>query len=162
MMTTRTERKKRTAMRQVIALCALAISFSPALPASEFDWLVREFSRESGAQQTHVPLFGLVRFSVALAHPVGTSELRLAIFEHASVAPQTFSDLTDMITGIQWKPIVRVRSRDGESTNIYAQQKDNDLRLLITSLEKHQATFVQVRIKPDQLIKFVDDHRSLK
>jgi hypothetical protein len=143
-------------------LCAFLILFllAPlALPASEFDWMVREFSRETGAEAMHIPFFGLARFVVAVGHPAGTSELRLAIFEHANLEPGRFSDLTDMAIGGAWKPMVRVRSRDGESTNIYAQGDKDNLRLLITTLERGgEATFVQVRVKPATLMKFLDEH----
>ena len=147
-------------MRRFVAVCTL-ILFVPLLSsANEFDWLVREFSRESGAQPMHIPLFGLVRFSVAVVRPAGTSELRLAVFEHADLAAERFSRLTDAVVGDKWKPMVRVRSHNRESTNIYAEQQGRDLRLLITSLDGNEATFVQVRIRPEQLIKFIDDHRG--
>ena len=107
----------------------------------------------------HIPFFGLARFVVAVGHPAGTSELRLAIFEHANLQPARFSDMTDMATSGAWRPMVRVRSRDGESTNIYAQGDKENLRLLITTLERDgEATFVQVRVKPAALMKFVDEH----
>jgi hypothetical protein len=146
-------------MSRLFAVCALILFVPLMLSANEFDWLVREFSRQSGARQTYIPLFGLVRFSVAVVHPAGTSQLRLALFEHANLEPEKFSQLTDAVVGRQWKPMVRVRSRNNESTNIYAQQQGRDLRLLITSLDGGEATFVQVQIRPAQLIKFIDDHR---
>jgi hypothetical protein len=145
-------------LRRVLALCSLALLMPLASFANEFDWLVREFCRESGAHQTHIPFFGLVRFGVAVAHPAGTSELRLAVFEKTNLPSDRFSQLTDSVVGGEWKPMIRVRSRNGESTNIYVQETRKGLRLLITSLDGQDATFVQVRIKPDELIKFVDDH----
>jgi hypothetical protein len=64
-----------------------------------------------------------------------------------------------MAVGNSWKPMVRVRSRDGESTNIYEQSNGDNLRLLITTLDQGgEATFVQVRVKPTTLMKFVDEH----
>ena len=146
-------------MSRSFAVCALILFLPLMLSANEFDWLVREFSRQSGARQTYVPLFGLVRFSIAAVHPVGTSELRVAVFERADLETQRFSQLTDAIVGYEWKPIVRVRSRNHESTNIYAQQHGRGLRLLITSLNGGEATFVQVGMRPAQLIKLIDDHR---
>src|SRR6476661_9863557 len=146
-------------MSRSFAVCAVILFLPLMLSANEFDWLVREFSRQSGARQTYIPLFGLVRFSVAVVHPAGTSQLRLAVFEHADLESEKFSRLTDAVVGHEWKPMVRVRSRNHESTNIYAQQRGRDLRLLITSLDGGEATFVQVRIRPQQLMKFIDDHR---
>ena len=146
-------------MNRLFAVCALILFVPLMLSANEFDWLVREFSRQSGARQTYIPLFGLVRFSVAVVHPAGASQLRLAVFEHADLESDRFSHLTDAVVGHEWKPMVRVRSRNHESTNIYAQQWGRDLRLLITSLDGGEATFVQVQMRPAQLIKFIDDHR---
>jgi len=146
-------------MSRFLVICALILFLPLMLRASEFDWLVREFSRQSGARQTYIPLFGLVRFSVAVVHPTGASQLRLAVFEDANLEPEKFSQLTNAVVGHEWKPMVRVRSRNNESTNIYAQQQGGHLRLLITSLEGGEATFVQIQMRPAQLIKFIDDHR---
>lgn len=146
-------------MRRLCACFACLLFVPVALPANEFDWMVREFSRETGASQTRIPFFGLARFIVAVGRPAGTSELRLAIFENTNLEPARFSSLTDTAVGGAWKPMVRVRSRDGESTNIYEQSNGDNLRLLITTLERGgEATFVQVRVKPTTLMKFVDDH----
>jgi len=145
---------------RLTAILAALLLLPATLPASEFDWLVREFSRESGLTETRIPFFGLARFAVAVAHPEGTSELKLAIFEHANLESTRFSQLTDEMVGGSWKPVIRVRSRNGESTNIYLQEERQNLRVLITSLDHEDATFVQVRIKPESLMKFVDEHRG--
>jgi hypothetical protein len=142
-----------------IGILSLALGLAPlCAPASDFDWLVREFSRESGARQVHIPFFGLARFAVAVAHPAGTSGLKLAVFERCDLKAPRFTTLVDNSVGPSWKPMIRVRSRDGESTNIYERQSGRELELLITSLEREEATFVQVRIQPQALMRFVDEH----
>src|SRR5436305_12330153 len=108
-------------MSRFLVICALILFVPLILSANEFDWLVREFSCQSGARQTYIPLFGLVRFSVAVVHPAGASQLRLAVFEHANLESEKFSQLTDVDVGHEWKRMVRVRSRNNQSTNIYAQ-----------------------------------------
>ncbi len=142
------------------ALLVLLISTLLSLPlgASDFDWLVREFSRESGAQQVHVPFLGFARFMVAVSHPAGTSDLKLALFERGDLDSLRFSTLTDSTVGISWKPMIRVRSARGESTSIYFRPEGKHLNLLITSLDGDDATFVQVRVQPEALMRFVDDH----
>ena len=149
-------------MQRFLAIIGLWLVLPIALPASEFDWVVREFSRESGAKQTHIPMFGLVRFAVSVSHPGGASELKLAVFEHTNLESRRFSELTDSVIGRNWKPMVRVRARNGESTNIYSQTDGKQMRLLIASLDHDEATFVQVRIRPEELMKFVDDHAGSK
>lgn len=149
-------------MRQFFVILALLLFWPLLVPANEFDWLVRQFARESGARPTHIPMFGLVRFAVAVGHPAGTSQLNLAIFEYANFESPRFSELTDSLVGAAWKPMIRVRSRHGESTNIYAQQNDRELKLLVTSLDGSEATFVELKIKPEALIRFVDEHRETR
>ncbi len=147
-------------MRRLIAVAALLLLIPVAVPASEFDWLVREVSRQSGAKPEYIPFFGLVRFAVAVGHPAGTSELKIALFEHTSLNSQTFSGLMDTTMERDWKPMVRVRSRKGESTNIYAQVHGKELRLLIASLDGGDATLMQVRVRPEELMKFIDEHQG--
>jgi hypothetical protein len=145
-------------MRRLLAILAIASALPFTLPASEFDWLVREFSRQSSAKPVHIPFLGLARFVVATGHPAGTSELHLAVLEDVELESAKFSQLTDELVGAAWRAIVRVRSRNGESTNIYAQLNGKDLRVLLTVLDGSEATLVEVRIKPEALMKFVDEH----
>jgi hypothetical protein len=146
-------------MRRLIALATVLLSAPLLLPASEFDWMVREFARQSGVQQLHIPFFGLARFVVAVGHPAGASELKLAVFEHPNVRADDFSRIADATVGSAWQPIIRVRSHKGDSSNIYAQQDGKHLKLLIATLDNDDAVFVQIRIRPEELIRFVDQHK---
>jgi hypothetical protein len=143
-------------MRQTMALLSLVAALPLVSPASDFDWLVRDFARESGVQPLHIPMFGLVRFVVAVVEPAGASELNLAVFEHAHFDPERFRELADHAVGPSWKPMIRVRSGDRETTEIYAQTGEQRLRLLIAALDQHDATFVEVRVKPQEVMRFVD------
>jgi hypothetical protein len=147
-------------MRRLLALMSLAAALPLASQASEFDWLVREFSRQSASKPMHIRLFGLARFVVATGHPAGTSELHLAVFQDVDIESERFSQLTDSVVRPAWKPIIRVRSRNGESTNIYTQSIGKDLRVLLTVLDGGEATLIEVRIRPEALLKFVDEHGS--
>ena len=147
-------------MKRLLVTGLVVLLFPFTVPASDFDWLVREFSRESGAKQVHVPFFGLARFVVAVGHPAGTTDMKLAIFERGDLETLQFSSLTDSVAGSSWKPMIRVRSRDTESTNIYSRTEGKRLDLLITTLDGDEATFVQLRLKPEALIKFIDEHDS--
>src|SRR5437868_4355475 len=147
-------------MRRLLALISVAAALPLASQAGEFDWLVREFSRQSASKPMRIPLFGLARFVVATGHPAGTSELHLAVFQDVDIKSERFSQLTDLVVRPAWKPMIRVRSRNGESTNIYTQSIGNDLRVLLTVLNGGDATLIEVRIRPEALMKFVDEHGS--
>ncbi len=143
-------------MRRLLAVLTLWYLPLPVV-AGDFDWLVREFSRESGAKQVHVPFFGLARFVVAVGHPAGATDMKVAMFERGDLESLRFSTLTDSTVGSSWKPMIRVRQRN-ESTNIYVRDEGKNLNILITSLDNADATFVQVRLNPRELIRFVDEH----
>jgi hypothetical protein len=146
-------------MKRLLGVALLAIWIPALLPASEFDELVREFSRQTGSEQTHIPFFGIARFVVAVSHPAGTSDLRLAVFEHPNVCPRDFARVADEIVGGRWNRILRAQSRKGDSTNIYTRRDGNHLRLLVATVDRSDATFVEMRIKPEALMKFVDERR---
>src|SRR5271169_590763 len=148
--------------RNAAVMCAILFGlFLPAvLRAGEFDWMVRQFSRETGMKPTHIPFFGVAKFVVVVGHPAGTSEINLAIFENADVDPARFSRITDDAVGSTWKPMVRVRSKSGESTNIYARPSGKEMRVLIATLDHGDATFVEVRVQSEALLRFVDEHKD--
>ena len=145
-------------MRRSFILISFVAIFASLLPAGEFDWMVRQVSRESGVQPLHIPFFGLARFVVAVGHPAGATDLHLAVFENTEIAPEHFAKIIDSAAGASWKPMIRVHSRNRESTNIYLQQAGKQVRLLIGTLERNEATLVEVRVKPEELIRFVDEH----
>ncbi|HXR76110.1 MAG TPA: hypothetical protein VN737_09060 [Bryobacteraceae bacterium] len=145
-------------MRRFLLLISIAAIFASLLPAGEFEWMVRQVSRESGVEPMHIPFFGLARFVVAVGHPAGATDLHLAVFENTEIAPEHFARMIDSAAGSSWKPMIRVRSRNGESTNIYLQQAGKQVRLLIGTLERNQSTLIEVRVKPEELIRFVDEH----
>jgi len=142
-------------MRRLVFL----LLFPCLLQAGEFEWMTREFARQSGTQPMHIPFFGLARFVVGVAHPAGTHDLRLAIFEHANVRAEQFSLMADSTVGQNWKPIVRVRESSGEVSNIYVQQDGKRVRVLVASRDKDEVVFVQVSIKPTELMNFLDERQ---
>lgn len=145
-------------MRRVVLPLLLAAMLTPVLEAGDFDSLVARFSRESGATRTNIPLFWLAQAAVAVAHPAGATELHLAVFENASLEPRRFRQMTDEVVGGVWKPMVRVTSRDGESTNIYSRPAGREMHLLVATLDHGDATFVEVRVEPEALMAFIDEH----
>lgn len=147
-------------MRRLLAVCLLVFLPMP-LPASDFDWLVREFSRESGCQRVHVPFLGFASFVVKVGHPAGTSDFKLALFERSDLGSAPFRTITDSIVGSHWKPVIRVRSSKGDATNIYSRHEGDQMSLLITTLDNQNATFVQIRLNPRALMHFLDEHGDL-
>lgn len=146
-------------MRRMWALILSAGLMAPILTnAGDFDRVVHEFSRQSGVSQTKIPFFFLARAAIAVGHPAGTSQINLAIFENASFDADRFSRLTDAAVRSDWKPMIRVRSKGGESTNIYARASGREMHMIIATYENNEATFVEVRVEPDALMRFIQEH----
>ena len=142
-------------------LFLLVVGAASAAPAGDFNSLVREFSRQTGAHETKIPFFGLARFVVSVSRPVGASDLKLAVFENVNGRQGDFmSKAEGIVNSDAWKRIVRVRSRGGEATNIYAMQEGKRLRMLVATVDKGDAVFLEVRIKPEELARFVDEHKG--
>lgn len=146
-------------MKRLRRFVLVMVCLPVLVPAADFSGLVREFSRQTGAQQLHIPFFGLARFVVAVAHPAGTSGLQLAVFEHVDGRQISFASVADGVaSGGGWKRIVRVREKKGEFTNIYMQPDGCSVRMLVATVDSGEAVFVELRMKPEAVMKFVDEH----
>lgn len=143
------------------ALTACLLLFHPrAIRAAEFDQLVHIVEQQSGCERTHIPFFWLARAAVAVSRPAGTSELKLAMFEHPTIAPEDFSAIVDGALGSSWRPMIRVRSQKGEVTTIFLQEnRTQAVRLLIAHRDLSDAMLMQVRLNVDRLLHFVDEHQ---
>jgi len=102
----------------------------------------------------------VARAVVAVAHPAGTSELKLAILERPVLPPERFSEIVDDALGPFWKPMVRVRSQNGEVTSVFIRENgEKPVRLFIATKDSDDAVLVQVRLNVAQLLRFIDDHQ---
>lgn len=139
-------------------LCGLV-----AARGAEFDSIVRTVQEQTGSRRIHIPLFWLARTVVAVGHPAGASEMKLAVFERPNVAPERFAEIIDNAMGPFWKPMVRVRSKDGEVTSIFLRENGGQtVRLLIASKDHDDAVMMQVRLNEGRLLKFIDGHQQFR
>ncbi len=147
-------------MKLAANLVLLAFSVPVLLPAGDFNDLVREFSLQTGAHETKIPFLGFARFVVGVARPTGVSDFKLAVFEDVHGHQPDFIDTAEgVVSKDGWNRIVRVRSKNGESTAIYMRPEGKRVRMLITTVDAGDAVFVETRIKPEQIVKFVDEHK---
>ena len=70
--------------RRLLLLIALSVFALGATPArANFDDIVRAVESRYHVHRTTIPMFGLVRFALWVAHPGGVSDVQLATFEDA-------------------------------------------------------------------------------
>jgi len=149
-------------MRAVPVFAACLLSALSAQAADrEFAEVVRTISDEFHTRPTSIPMFGLVNLVTAAVHPAGTRHIDLAVFEHLSTHDREGRNLPESIlnaVGRSWKPFVQVRSRKNgyeETVLVYMRQDGKDWKLLVTAVERDEATVVQLLLNADALARWM-------
>jgi hypothetical protein len=143
-----------------IAYCLLTAASAQAADR-EFTEVVRVISDEFHTRPTSIPMFGLVNLITAAVHPAGTRHIDLAVFEHLSDRDRQGRNLPEAIlnaVGRSWKPFVQVRSRRNgreETVFVYMRQEGKEWKLLVTAVERDEATVVQLLLNPDALARWM-------
>jgi len=146
-------------MRAAIILLLTAISAQAA--DREFNEVVRVISDEFHTRPMSIPFFGLVNAFTAAVRPAGTRHIDLAVFEHLSDHDRQGRNLSEAIlnaVGRSWKPFVQVRSRRNgheETVLVYMRQQGNEWKLLVTAVERDEATVVQLLLNTDALARWM-------
>jgi hypothetical protein len=144
----------------LIASCLLTAASAEAADR-EFTEVVRVISDEFHTRPTSIPMFGLVNLITAAVHPAGTRHIDLAVFEHLSDRDRQGRNLPEAIlnaVGRSWKPFVQVRSRRNgreETVFVYMRQEGKEWKLLVTAVERDEATVVQLLLNPDALARWM-------
>lgn len=145
----------------VAALCLLgALSLRAA--DREFNDVVRVISDEFHTRPTSIPFFGLVNVVTAVVHPAGARHIDLAVFEHLSTRDREGRNLREALlnaVGRSWKPFVQVQSRRNgheETVLVYMRQQGRDWKLLVTAVERDEATVVQLLLNADALARWME------
>jgi hypothetical protein len=136
-------------------LCVFAVACAvPACAADrEFSEVVHVISDEFHTRPMHIPLFGLVNAFTGVIRPAGAKHIDLAVFENLGPRDSSGRDLTQSIraaVGSAWTPFVQARSRH-ETTLLYLRPSGKEWKLLIISIERDEATVVQLLLNPDGL-----------
>lgn len=149
-------------MRAALIMFAAAAVWAPSALAVDRDFkdIVRLISDELHAKPMRIPLFGLVNTFAFVARPAGVKHLDIAVFENVD-GHQFAGNLRmklDRVVGHGWRPFVSVQSqRGGERVVVYMQPDGKDCRLLVTTLQRNEATVIQLSLNPEGLQRWVED-----
>lgn len=151
-------------MRFIPALIAACLAGAMSAQAAdrEFTEVVRAISDEFHTRPMSIPMFGLVNVVAAAVHPAGTRHIDLAIFEHLSSHDREGRNISESILGAvgrSWKPFVQVRShRDGreETVLVYMRQEGKEWKLLVTAIDRDEATVVQLLLNAEALARWMN------
>jgi hypothetical protein len=121
-----------------------------------FDDIVRAISDQLHSRPLHIPFFGLVNLATLAVHPAGVKHIDLAVFENLHVDEHSARGIAEAMRNMNgdWKPFVQVRSwkhGNEETVIVHMAGDQRDCKLLVMTLEPHDATVVEVRLNPEAL-----------
>jgi hypothetical protein len=154
-----------TPVRAVLVLMLLGAATTSAADR-EFTRIVNAISREFHTRPTHLPMFGFVNVAMFVARPEGMRHLDFATFEHLNSSGRAGGDLPRAIleaAGSAWKPFVQVFSRrkgEAETVFVFMRPDGEDCRLLVASVEKTEATVVQMKLNAKALSRWLSEPRG--
>lgn len=161
--------QKRT--RYFIYTLALVVMLAGSPSAAKakdhaFDAIAKHLKSQYKAKKRRIPFMGLASFAVKLIRPAGVKSVKLAIFEELNHAPaggggNELSALLRNALSSEWQPIVRLRSRDGEQTYIYAAEDGASVNLMFVTIDGTEAVVARVKINPDKLKNFIENPKLL-
>ncbi len=143
--------KRRTT---ALALAAALFAIPAATVRADFSDVVRAIEAKGGHHRSAIPLFGLVRMMIWIAHPDGVHDLELATWEDRrfSIDAREIEPLLHATAGADYRPMVATRSRNGEWTYIYARPARGDLmEMLIVTHDRSDTVALRALIEPKRL-----------
>jgi hypothetical protein len=138
-----------------LALASLLMA-TDAMPVDrgldDFDGVVKSVETHYQRKRLRIPFLGVVSFFSQAARPLGASDFKLAVIEDVrdrNAPPDlTFSE--------NWRPVIRVRERNGESVNIMAREDGrHTVKLLMLVVDHSDAVVMQMRMTPTRFLEFV-------
>jgi hypothetical protein len=149
-------------LRLTLASLLIAANATPVdRGLDDFDGVVKSIESHYQRKRIWIPLMGLVSFVSQAARPLGASDFKLAVIDGIGDRNQA----PDLTFGDMWRPVVRVRERNGQVVNIMARQEGHRaVKLLMLVVDNDDAVVMQMRMSPTRFLEFIaekarDQHR---
>jgi hypothetical protein len=157
----------------VLLLLAMLFALAPAASARDdksFSTVVKHMQTNYRAKRQG--FFGAVmfaRFLVKMIKPAGVKNFKVVMLKELdysrSPAPQTrefHTSIQNQINGDLWQPLIQFASpRQKQWTYVYAQRTDEDVKMLIVTLQQQDAFVIQFKFSPDRLAQFINDPKIM-
>ena len=147
--------------------CAASIAFSlggdTVYASDDFTRIVHHIEANYHVHRNHRWAMGFAGMVVRFWHVAGVKNFKGAIFEDQHLENRATDQKLDEIVlragQSGWQPMVKSYSRrTGEHAFVYAKPEGHDLKLLVVSVEPHEAAVIQVKVDPDKLNDFLYEH----
>jgi hypothetical protein len=142
-------------MRALALSCLLLAPLGAPAADWSFRRAVADIEEEAGTRRVRIPMWGVMKFVAYPAYrPMGVKDFDMVIFEDAHrlrrVQQRFFSRL-----GSDWRPMLRVHKRGGDSVTIYARDEGSWVRMLMLTAGDSDAVLMQFKIRPSRLMVFL-------
>ncbi len=147
--------------------CAASIVFNlgsdTVFASDDFTSIVHHIEANYHVHRNHRWAVGFAGLVVKFWHVAGVKNFKGAIFEDQhlenTATDQKLDEIVLRAGESGWQPMVKSYSRrTGEHAFVYAKPEGHDLKLLIVSVEPNEAAVIQVKVDPDKLNDFLDEH----
>jgi len=145
----------------VAAIAGLALSTPARAADREFKDVVAAICEAFQTKPMHIPLMGLVNGFVKIAHPAGTKQLDVAIFDDLDTSKGGGRNLVESVrwaVGRWMQPMVQdheMRNGQDETVLVYMFEKGKDANILTVVVEKHEVIVTEVRLNPETIQKWI-------
>ena len=156
--------------RRAVVACAALAGFALCMPANaadrEFKDVVAAICEEFQTKPMHIPLMGLVSGFVKVAHPAGTKQLDLAIFQDLDASKGSGRNLAEsvrMAVGRWRQPVVQdheMRNGQDQTVLVYMFEKGKDANVLTVVVQSDQVIVTEVRLNPETISKWLSSSPS--
>ncbi len=121
----------------------------------DFQEVVGAIETHLGVHHTHIPMMGFAKLFVKASAPSGVHGFELATFEDLRYSPDKMRDFRNIVgdaLGESWHTMVQVQAPGRrEYTGIFIKGQGGQIRMMIATIEAHEATVVEVHVSPSQL-----------
>ena len=158
--------------RKNAAVVIIALSFLISLnsitfahPPNEYDAIVNHLKTQYKAKKVNLFVMWMARAAVSMIKPAGVRSFSLTVFEHLQFSSQTLdSEMQAAMRrsyGPEWSSIFHARSRTGEQAYMYMKSDDQNVKVVLVTIEKEQAAIIRATFSPDKLIEFINNPQIL-
>jgi len=145
-------------------VAAIVLACAPAAHAANrnFREVVRGVETTLGAHSKRIPMLSLFGIKAVLDDEAkGRGHFDFATFEDLAYSPgleQRFRAAVRSSLGAGWCPLLQVHSPSRhEFTGIFVSGSQSDYRVILATLEAHEATLVELHVGPREMLSWLTE-----
>jgi hypothetical protein len=167
--------KQRPKIARRVVLLVVVISLLPALsrPAladdHSYSTVISHIKSNYNAKgQSFFGMMNFARFLVKIIKPAGVKNFKVTMLRDVDYSrgprPETpsFHEFVRGTIHPSWQPLIQYSSRkEKQWTYVYSQPERDDIKVLVVTMQEHDAFVLQFKFSPEKLSAFVNDPKIM-